>query len=127
MSAQHKFIQSNYSNGSIARYAAVKDDGSGDVQETSADGDVVYGLAEDSADDNEKIDIIVDGIGKALVDAGTSISKGDYLAPSDSKNGKLEKHPGGSGDAYAAVALESADSDGEVIRVRLTGQRNRTS
>ncbi|MFP4598044.1 MAG: capsid cement protein [Persicimonas sp.] len=96
--------------GSFNRYAALKLD-SGDVVETTAATEHVYGFAQHSADDGDRLDVIAHGPTKMIADG--SISKGDVLMPA--ADGAVEADDSStSGRHFCGRALEDAD-DGDIF------------
>lgn len=97
--------------------------GAGDtVSATTGDTDKVFGVtireltSEDQAA-GVKVPVQMDGIVEVLADgSGTAIDPGDDLMAGA---GKMVIHAGGTGDVFAAKALDPADADGVLIRAKL--------
>lgn len=102
----------------IGRFHAVKDNGSGKVLETAANGDEVLGIAQDSADADEDVDVLIGGVSKAEVDgSGTAINVGDTLMPDSGTAGRLVANGGAAGNTHSAMALEKSTAAGDYIEV----------
>jgi len=99
----------------VSRFEALKLD-TGAVVKTTAATEAVYGVAQDSADSGEEVDVVRRGLTKAI--AGAAISKGDKVMPA--ADGKFVKDDGSTasrilaGEAYTAAA-----ADGDVFFVIL--------
>lgn len=100
----------------LNRFEAVKLDGSGDVVKTTAATEAVYGVAQDSADSGEEVDVVRRGLTKAI--AGEAISKGEKVMPA--ANGKFVADDGTtSSRILAGEAYTAAAADGDVFFVIL--------
>lgn len=112
----------------IGRFHAVQDNGSGKVEETSDNGDRVYGVAQDSCDADEDVDVKISGVTKVEVDgSGTAINVGDALMPDSSTSGRLVAHEGNASDRFVARALGSSSAAGDRIEVLLFANQSNTT
>ena len=81
--------------------------------------DAIFGILQDKPDaaDEEAL-IAIAGVSKLVVDAATTnIAVGDRLAANASGHGVKTTTEG---DDYGAIALESATTDGAIIKVLVT-------
>lgn len=114
----------------IPAYAAVTLNGSGEVEKADANGDNVFGIAQEKTASGDPTPVQTGGSSKCLLDgSSTSLSVGDMLMPKATDSGKLVAHAGNAGDAKTAevVRIDDGTQDGEIGTVRLYADRKRTS
>lgn len=119
----------------LKRGAAVELNGNDKAELTDGNGDVVFGICltpTDKATSGKDVAVQTQGAVMALLDgSGTSLAHGDQLMPkSSAQSGKLVAHAGNAGDAYVGKVISpniDGTSDGERGRIRLYGDRTRTS
>jgi len=100
--------------GAIDKFA-VLDLSSGDVVENGTNTDISYGVAQDSADSGDKVDVVLEGKTKAIAADG-DISKGDLLQVA--ANGEVETDDGSTSGRYLiGRALEDSGAQGDYIQI----------